>query len=84
VPNGRGLTVYVADYFNGSIRVIGPGGIISTVGGPRRFTTPSRLAYRTGGWLYVASDSGDVTAINVLKGRPLEVAAVARRVRKVT
>ncbi len=84
VAGSRGVTLYVADYFNGAVRVVAPSGIISTLGGTRRFTTPSRLAYRPGGWLYVASDSGDVTAVNVLKRRPLEVAAVKGRVRKVT
>ena len=84
VGSGRRLTVYIADYYNGSVRAVGADGIVSTIGGPRRFITPSRLAYRSGGWLYVASDSGSVTAVNVTKGRPYQIATAARRIRKVT
>jgi hypothetical protein len=39
------------------------------------FTAPSRLAMRPGGWLYVANDSGAVTAVNVTK-KPFQLAIV--------
>jgi GT2 family glycosyltransferase len=81
---GRQVTVYIADYYNGSIRVVNPSGVISTLGAPKQFPAPSRLAYRVGGWLYVASDSGAVTAVNVNKGRPYQLATVAHRTKKVT
>ena len=81
---GRQVTLYIADYYNGSIRVVNPQGVISTLGAPKQFPTPSRLAYRPGGWLYVASDTGAVTAVNVNRGRPYQLATVAHRTRKET
>lgn len=85
VPEARGLTIFVADYFNGRVRVVTPDGLVSTLGRARRFDAPSRLAYRAGGWLYVASDTGTITTVNLLKEPPYELAtATVRRVRKVT
>src|SRR3954452_12460290 len=81
---GRQVTLYIADYYNGSVRVVNPQGVISTLGAAKQFPTPSRLAYRSGGGLYVASDTGAVTAVNVNRGRPYQLATVARRPRKVT
>ena len=57
VSEGRQVTIFIAEYFNGSVRVVDPNGVVSTLGEPGRFTAPSRLAYRAGGWLYVASDT---------------------------
>ena len=84
VNEGRKVTLFIAEYFTGSVRVIDPGGRIETVGEPGRFSAPSRLAYRAGGWLYVASGGGSVTALNVAKGHPYQIATVARRTRKQT
>jgi sugar lactone lactonase YvrE len=84
VTQGRRVTLFIAEYFNGSVRVVEPGGRIETLGEPGRFSAPSRLAYRAGGWLYVASGGGSVTALNVAKGRPYQVATIARLMRKQT
>ncbi len=84
VPKGRQMTIFVAEYLNGSVRVVDANGVISTLGEPGRFKAPSRLAYRTGGWLYVASERGAITAVNVEKGHPYQIATVARRARKQT
>jgi cellulose synthase/poly-beta-1,6-N-acetylglucosamine synthase-like glycosyltransferase/sugar lactone lactonase YvrE len=75
VPVGRRVVIYIADYYNNRVRMVGLDGVISTVPGFERLTSPSRLAMRPGGWLYVANDSGAVTAVNVSKW-PLQVATV--------
>ena len=49
------------------------------MGAPGRFSAPSRLAYRQGGWLYVVDDKGSVTIVNVSRGRPIQVAGVITR-----
>ena len=72
------MTLYIAEYLTGSVRVVDPSGVISTLGAPGRFIAPSRLAYRAGGWLYVASENGSVTAVDVVKGHPYQVATIAR------
>ena len=79
VNNGPNVTVFVAEYFNGTVRVVSPGGVISTLGAPGRFTAPSRLAYRGDGWLYVGSQGGEVTAFHVFRGYPYAVATSGRR-----
>ena len=83
VPTGRRVTLYIADYFNGSVRVVTSDGLITTLGAPHQFAAPSRLAYRPGGWLYIANDRGEVTTVNVNKS-PYEVATLARQRKKVT
>jgi sugar lactone lactonase YvrE len=74
----RQVTVYVAEHLGGSIRAITPGGGITTIGTPRRFKAPSRLAYRSGGWLYVV-DERAVTVVNVSRGRTVQMAAALTR-----
>jgi sugar lactone lactonase YvrE len=64
---GRRIVLYIADYRNNRVRMVDVDGRISTVPGLEKFTAPSRLAMRPGGWLYVANDSGTVTAVNVSK-----------------
>ncbi len=54
-------------------------GAIATLGAARRFSEPSRLAYRRGGWLYVAGGDGAVSVVNVLRRRPYRVDAVVTR-----
>jgi hypothetical protein len=73
------VTVFVAEHLGGSVRAITRGGTISTVGARGRFSAPSRLAYRRGGWLYVVDDKGAVTVVNVSRGRPIQVAEVMTR-----
>jgi hypothetical protein len=68
--------LYIADYRNNRVRMVGIDGRISTVPGLERFTSPSRLAMRPGGWLYVANDIGEVTAVNVNKEPPFQLATV--------
>jgi hypothetical protein len=74
----RQVTVYVAEHLGGSVRAITPGGGITTIGTPRRFKAPSRLAYRSGGWLYVV-DERAVTVVNVSRGRTVQMAAALTR-----
>jgi streptogramin lyase len=80
VPTGDRLTMYVADYFNGSVRVVNGQGIISTFGGSKRFVAPTRIAYHPSGWLYVvdASPTG-VTAMIVSKPPRYRLAEAPRR-----
>jgi hypothetical protein len=73
------VTIFVAEYLAGSVRAITQGADIATVGAPGRFSAPSRLAYRPGGWLYVVDDKGAVTVVNVSRGRPMQVAGVITR-----
>jgi DNA-binding beta-propeller fold protein YncE len=80
--SGRRVTVYVTEIHVGNVRVISPAGSIATLGPPGRFSAPSRLAYRRGGWLYVADSDGAVAVVNVLGRRPLRVDAVVTRGRR--
>jgi hypothetical protein len=64
VPEAGGkVTLFIADYYNGRVRAVGPDGIIRDLGGegPEAFGAPSRVAFAAAGprrgWLYVA-DSG--------------------------
>jgi len=60
-PNGA-ITLFIADYYNGHVRAVGPDGIIREVsdGGREAFGSPSRVAYAPDrGWLYVADPSRD-------------------------
>ena len=71
-PEG-GLTIYIADYYNGSVRAVGPDGItrnISDEGRPA-FGAPTRVAFdRRSRWLYVADSSKDeVLAVNIPRPR---------------
>jgi sugar lactone lactonase YvrE len=77
VPVGRRVVLYIADYYNNRVRMVSPDGLIATVGGLEQFSAPSRLAMRPGGWLYVANDSGAVTAVNVNR-KPFQLAIVPR------
>jgi GT2 family glycosyltransferase/DNA-binding beta-propeller fold protein YncE len=63
VPESAGrVTVFIADYYNGHVRAVGPDGIIREIsdGGRDAFGAPSRVAYAPqNGWLYVADSSRD-------------------------
>jgi GT2 family glycosyltransferase/DNA-binding beta-propeller fold protein YncE len=68
------LTLFIADFYNGRVRAVGPDGIIRDVsdGGRDSFGTPTRVAYaREGGWLYVADSSNDrVLVLNIPRIAP--------------
>jgi GT2 family glycosyltransferase/sugar lactone lactonase YvrE len=60
-PEG-GVTVYIADYYNGHVRAVGPDGIIRDISedGRMTFGTPTRVAYAAKrGTLWIADSSGD-------------------------
>jgi GT2 family glycosyltransferase/DNA-binding beta-propeller fold protein YncE len=60
-PDGR-TTIFIADYYNGHVRAVGPDGIIRDLSdaGRQAFGAPTRLAYdRRRGFLYVADSSQD-------------------------
>jgi sugar lactone lactonase YvrE len=64
VPDGAGgLTLFIADYYNGRVRAVGPDGIIRDVSDDdEAFGAPTRVAYgsnRRGSWLYVTDSSRD-------------------------
>jgi len=69
-PTGK-VTVFIADYYNGRVRAVGPDGIIRDMSDDGRlaFTAPSRVAFATNGprrgWLYVA-DSGQDTIVPLI------------------
>jgi hypothetical protein len=56
------VTIFVADYYNGRVRAIGPDHIIRDLSdeGREAFGAPTRVAYAPRrGWLYVADSSRD-------------------------
>jgi len=63
-PGGK-VTIFIADFYNGHVRAVGPDGIIRDLSeeGRQAFGAPSRVAYATAGprrgWLYVADSSND-------------------------
>jgi len=63
-PGGK-VTLFIADFYNGHVRAVGPDGIIRDVSdeGREAFGAPTRVAFAlTGpkrGWLYVADSSED-------------------------
>ncbi len=60
-PRG-GLTIFVADFYNGHVRAVGADGIIREVsnGGREAFGAPTRVAFAPRrGWLYVTDSSRD-------------------------
>jgi GT2 family glycosyltransferase/sugar lactone lactonase YvrE len=63
-PGGK-VTVFIADFYNGHVRAVGPDGIIRDLSeeGRDAFGAPSRVAYATSGphrgWLYVADQTDD-------------------------
>ena len=75
VPEPRGgITIFIADYYNGQVRAVGPDGIMRNVSDEGRvaFGAPSRVAFALGGprrgWLYVTDQSNNnVVAVNIPK-----------------
>ena len=92
-PGGK-VTIFIADYYNGHVRAVGPDGIIRDLSGEggEAFGAPSRVAFAAEGprrgWLYVADSSQDKIvpliipriAPNLAQGPPLRAPAAARRV----
>lgn len=75
VPDSGGrLTLFIADYYNGRVRAVGPDGIIRDVSSntTEMFGAPTRVAYASrGGWLYVADSSRDrLVVLNIAKTLP--------------
>ncbi|MFN7916166.1 MAG: glycosyltransferase [Vicinamibacterales bacterium] len=67
------LTLFIADYYNGRVRAVGPDGIIREVSEDREaFDAPTRVAYsRRGGWLYVTDSSRDrLVVLNIASVAP--------------
>ena len=68
------LTLFIADYYNGRVRAVGPDGVIRDVGNADKaaFGAPTRVAYgRLGGWLYVTDSSRDrLVILNIAKIAP--------------
>jgi hypothetical protein len=59
---GGKLTIFIADFYNETVRAVGPDGIMRSVSDEGRveFGTPTRVAYAPRrGWLYVADSSQD-------------------------
>jgi GT2 family glycosyltransferase/sugar lactone lactonase YvrE len=63
VPEAEGgVTLYIADYYNGHVRAVAPDGTIRDISADARMTfgTPTRVAYAAGrGTLWIADSSGD-------------------------
>lgn len=83
VPETRDrLTIFIADYYNGTVRAVGPDGIIRNVSNEGRvpFGAPSRVSFDPGkSWLYVTDSSKDqIVAVNVPKASPGLVARLPR------
>jgi O-antigen biosynthesis protein len=63
-PDGK-VTLFIADYYNGRVRAVGPDGIIRDLSDDARqaFDAPSRVAFAASGprrgWLYVADSAQD-------------------------
>ena len=71
---GGAVTIFIADYYNGQVRAVGPDGIMRNVSDEGRvaFGAPSRVAFALGGpkrgWLYVTDQSdNNVVAVNIPK-----------------
>jgi hypothetical protein len=90
-PDGK-VTIFIADYYNGHVRAVGPDGIIRNLSGEGReaFAAPSRVAFAAAGprrgWLYVADSSQDKVvpliipriAPNLTQGSPARAPANRR------
>jgi DNA-binding beta-propeller fold protein YncE len=74
VAAGRdGVTLYIADYYNGRVRMVGPDGAMRTLQGSRvkAFDAPTRVAWSPRGWLYVADATRNrVTVVRAPRAAP--------------
>ena len=67
------LTLFIADYYNGHVRAVGPDGVIREVsGGGEALGAPTRVAYSPlRGWLYVTDSSRDrIVVLNIQQASP--------------
>ncbi len=68
------VTLFIADFYNGLVRAVGPDGVIRNVSDKGRvaFGAPSRVAFEPKqGWLYVADSSRDqIVVLNIPKVSP--------------
>ena len=75
VPEPRGnVMIFIADYYNGHVRAVGPDGIIRDVSdeGQEALGAPTRVAFAPRrGWLYVTDSSRDrIVVLNVPRIAP--------------
>ncbi len=80
------LTLFIADYYNGRVRAVGPDGIIREVNEDREaFDAPTRVAYApSGGWLYVTDSlKNRLVVLNIAKVAPTLAPAPPQRRRTV-
>jgi DNA-binding beta-propeller fold protein YncE len=92
VPDvGGGVTLFIADYYNGRVRAVSADGIIRDVSDEGRlaFGAPTRVAFaQNGSWLYVADSSRDRLVVlnipriapNLVRARPMPPPPAPRRV----
>jgi DNA-binding beta-propeller fold protein YncE len=83
VPEARDqVTIFIADYYNGLVRMVGPDGIIRNVSDAGRvaFGAPTRVAFAPkSGWLYVADSSKDqLVALNIPRSAPKRLTSAPR------
>jgi sugar lactone lactonase YvrE len=83
VPDARGVLIFIADYYNGHVRAVGPDGIIRDVSdeGKVVFGAPTRVAYaQRRGWLWVTDSSKDqIVAVPI--PRPAQTLLAPRSLR---
>jgi GT2 family glycosyltransferase/sugar lactone lactonase YvrE len=84
VPAPEGLTLYIADYYNGHVRVVGPDGIIRDISDDGRMTfgSPTRVAYAANrATLWIADSSHDKLVAFPIRqpANAVPVGAAARR-----
>jgi GT2 family glycosyltransferase/DNA-binding beta-propeller fold protein YncE len=91
VPDvGGGVTLFIADYYNGRVRAVSADGIIRDVSDEGRlaFGAPTRVAFaQNGSWLYVADSSRDRLVVlnipriapNLVRARPMPPPPAPRR-----
>lgn len=90
VPDADGkVTLFIADFYNGRVRAVGPDGIIRAVTSGTVIGAPTRVAYAPrGGWLYVADSSNDRLVVlsipriapALVRTRPAVPAAPVRKI----
>jgi sugar lactone lactonase YvrE len=72
--SATGVTIFIADYYNGLVRAVGPNGIIRNVSDEGRIAlgAPSRIAFAPQkSWLYVADSSeNQIVALIIPKLQP--------------
>ncbi len=87
VADARGkVTLFIADYYNGHVRAVGPDGIIREVAGEGReaLGAPTRVAFSPRrGWLYVTDSSRDrIVVLNIPQPRTAPSRVPPRPARK--